>query len=494
MIPTTSLLCTLFLTSAAFERPETWERRTSSSSFRGTCDQIAKAVSDASQVFFPPSTQYLSDIYHYAPSSSQESACSVEPGTAEDVSKILHILGSTRTPFAVKGGGHSTNPGFSSTKGVQIALARFNDIKVNYEDGTVEVGPGLTWDQVYTALDSTGVNVIGGRIPGVGVAGLTLGGGYSYKSSQYGLAIDNIASYELVLPNGTITTVTSQNKDLWFGLRGGLNNFGVVTKFVLRSHPQTQIWAGIILYPGAQLDAFKEAYAKFQETNDTKASIIISLAYFSGQFAILLNTFYDAPTPPPGLFDEFLAIPTIQNTVSTRSFSDFVVSLNSLAANASGAQRTFYSGIPVTRYSPAIFDAFANQTLFWGTRLVALDKNASAITSIEPFDSTLLSHGTPSAYPPDRSRVIFPSVINYLWTNASLDATMARALRQNTDLARAAVLADGQNVSHAAIYPNYALFDTPLKDMYGANVPRLRKIRAKIDPEDVMGLAGGFKF
>ena len=89
----------------------------------------------------------------------------------------MRILGSTRTPFAVKGGGHSTNPGFSSTKGVQIALARFNETKVNHEDGTVEVGAGLTWDQVYTALNSTGVNVIGGRVPGIGVAGLTLGGG-----------------------------------------------------------------------------------------------------------------------------------------------------------------------------------------------------------------------------------------------------------------------------------------------------------------------------
>ncbi|KAH9060550.1 FAD-binding domain-containing protein [Lactarius vividus] len=491
MYPTASLFCALFLSPAALGRLETWEQR-SPPNFRGTCDKIAKAVSDASKVFFPPSTQYLSDISHYAPSSSQESACSVEPGTTEDVSKILRILGSTRTPFAVKGGGHATNPGFSSTKGVQIALARFNETKVDHKSGTVEVGPGLTWDQVYTALNSTGVNVIGGRIPGVGVAGLTLGGGYSYKSSQYGLAIDNVASYELVLPNGTITTVTSQDKDLWFGLRGGMNNFGVVTKFVLRSHPQTQIWAGLIFYTGTQLDAIKEAYAKFQEANDTKASLIISFAYSSGRFTIALNAFYDAPTPPPGLFDGFLAIPSVQNTLSTISFSDYIVSLYSFAAG--GAQRTFYSGIPVIRYTPAIFDAFYNQTLFWGTRMEALDKNASVIISMEPFDSGLLSHGTPSAYPPNRSQVVFPSAINFLWTNASLDATMARTLRQNTDLVRAAVLADGQDVSHAATYVNYALFDTPLKDIYGANVPRLRKIRAEIDPEDVMGLAGGFKF
>jgi FAD/FMN-containing dehydrogenase len=88
-------------------------------------------------------------------------------------------LGSTRTPFAVKCGGHATNPKFSSTGGVQIALSRFNETKVDVISGTVEVGAGLTWDQVYAVLEPTGMNVVGGRVPGVGVAGLTLGGGES---------------------------------------------------------------------------------------------------------------------------------------------------------------------------------------------------------------------------------------------------------------------------------------------------------------------------
>jgi FAD/FMN-containing dehydrogenase len=84
----------------------------------------------------------------------------------------------------VKGGGHTTNPGFSSTRGVQIAMSRFNETKVDLTSGTVEVGPGLAWDQVYATLEPTGVNVVGGRIPGVGVAGLTLGGGESLLSSE----------------------------------------------------------------------------------------------------------------------------------------------------------------------------------------------------------------------------------------------------------------------------------------------------------------------
>ena len=77
----------------------------------------------------------------------------------------------------MKSGGHATNPGFSSTPGVQISLSRFNTFKVNTEAQTVELGPSLTWDDVYERLDPYGVTVIGGRIPGVGVGGLTLGGG-----------------------------------------------------------------------------------------------------------------------------------------------------------------------------------------------------------------------------------------------------------------------------------------------------------------------------
>ena len=76
------------------------------------------------------------------------------------------------------------NPGFSSTGGVEIAMTRFNEIKVNSTCGTVEVGAGLTWGQVYEALEPSGVNVVGGRSPGVGVAGLALGGGQSLSLTE----------------------------------------------------------------------------------------------------------------------------------------------------------------------------------------------------------------------------------------------------------------------------------------------------------------------
>jgi hypothetical protein len=131
---------------------------------------------------------------------------------------------------------------------------------------------------------------------------------------------------------------------------------------------------------------------------------------------------------------------------------------------------------------------------FWGAHLSALDNNVTIISVLEPFDKGLFSHGSGSAYPPDRSHAILPSSLTLQWSNASLDEMMAFALRNISTTIHAAALADGQNVSHVAVYPNYALFGTPLEDMYGENVERLRKIRAAIDPKDLMGRTGGWKF
>ena len=152
-----------------------------------------------------------------------------------------------------------------------------------------------------------------------------------------------------------------------------------------------------------------------------------------------------------------------------------------------------------TKVSPSLVPLHFDSRLciysqLWGERLYSQDKNVILILTLEPFDKGLFSHGSGSAFPPDRSQALFPSALCVQWSDTSLDDTMAFALRNISETIQVAALADGQDVSHAAKYPNYALFGTPLEDMYGENVERLRKIRAVVDPEDVMGLAGGWKF
>jgi FAD/FMN-containing dehydrogenase len=489
MLSTTFFVVTLSL--ASFSHASILATPRSNPSYQSTCLGIASAISSSSQVFYPNSTQYIADNEHAIISSTQDSACSVEPGSAADVGAILRILGSACTPFAVKGGGHALNPGFSSTSGVQISMTRFNTIKYNSATGTIEVGSGTTWDQVYAILNSTGANVIGGRVPSVGTAGLTMGGGYSFMSNQYGLTIDNMAAYELVLPNGTVTTVTESNEDLWFALRGGGNNFGIVTKFTYKTIPQDLVWGGSLNFTSDQQDVVKAALMKFQQTNDPKAAMGLAAIYTPVGVFLAAFLFYNAPTPAPGIFDDFLAIPTNQSHVLTRSFLDLYGSVAFI--NSPPALREFSTGISVTQYSPSVFDTVVNQTMFWGKQLAALDPESSVTTTFEPFLTTLFSHGSDSAYPPDRSYALFPTPVNIAFSNSSLDDTVIKMVHSISDSVTAAAVADGQNLTHAALYPNYALFDTSLEDLYGDNLPRLRAIKKGIDPENVMGLTGGFK-
>jgi len=112
---------------------------------------------------------------------------------------------------------------------------------------------------------------------------------------------------------------------------------------------------------------------------------------------------------------------------------------------------------------------------------------------VEPFLSTLFDHNTtPSAYPPDRTQGIFPINIYYAWLSPELDEEVYDAIRTSAQTLEAHAMNGG--VTNAVVYPNYAIFDTPLVDLYGTNLPRLQAIKAAVDPEDVMGLAGGFKF
>jgi hypothetical protein len=131
---------------------------------------------------------------------------------------------------------------------------------------------------------------------------------------------------------------------------------------------------------------------------------------------------------------------------------------------------------------------------FWGDRLTKYDNSTVLVYSLEPFEPDFLTHGEPSAYPPDRSRPILPSSILYGWADESVDDIMADAMRTSAATLVGAGILDGQDLTNAAPYVNYALFGTPLKTMYGNNLKRLHEVRKKYDPHNVMGLAGGWKF
>lgn len=134
------LIFSLFVSVA--EASTASKRQTLSGS--DVCANIASSVDG--EVYYPLSTNYISGINHYFASASQQSTCVVEVTGPEDVSAVLKIVGSTRTPFGVKSGGHSANPGYSSTTGVQISLAKLTQVVLSEDKTTVEVGLGNVRD------------------------------------------------------------------------------------------------------------------------------------------------------------------------------------------------------------------------------------------------------------------------------------------------------------------------------------------------------------
>jgi hypothetical protein len=114
---------------------------------------------------------------------------------------------------------------------------------------------------------------------------------------------------------------------------------------------------------------------------------------------------------------------------------------------------------------------------------------------VEPFLPSIFSHSSaPTAYPPSRSHGLLPLNLYFAWTDPLSDEAFQKAICDSAALIKTQALADGQDIANASIYGNYAIFDTPLENIYGDNLQRLRSIKGMYDPQNVMGLAGGYKF
>lgn len=485
---TASVLVYLVLTVVTYGAAKTLRARDTLS----VCTEIANALSPASAVFYPAEWYYDEDIAHYMSSSSQNAVCSVEPGITEDVGVVLQILGQTQTSFAIKGGGHASNPGFSSTAGIQITMARFNGVTYNADAQTASIGTGLVWDDVYAALEPYGVSVVGGRVTGVGVGGFTLGGGFSFLSNQHGLTIDTVTAFELVLPNGTVATVTDTvNPDLFFALKGGFNNFGIVTQFTLKTYTQGPVWGGLIITLG-EFDALAAATANFYaNVTDPKAAIITSFNYDLGASIGEVSMFYDGPTPPDGIFDEFLAIPAITQDISTRSYHSLILSAPS---NITYGLRGYFHTVSLLEITPSYIGAVVNETNFWMSTLALEVPSLFISYDVEPFLPSVFTHGSDSAWPPSRAQALLPMNIYFAWSLPDQDALMHQAMLDSAGYLTQVAVSGGQDVGNVSLYPNYAIYDASIPRMYGDNLLALQTIKAQVDPENVMGLTGGWKF
>jgi len=162
----------------------------------------------------------------------------VQAATIDDVPAVIRIAVESGLRLAVRGGGHNVAGNGSVDGGIVLDLDALKAVKVDAAAGTVRVEPGATLGDMDRATEPHALAVPSGVISGTGVAGLTLGGGVGWLTRAYGLTADNLLAADVVTARGErLHASDSQNADLFWGLRGGGGNFGVVTSFTFRAYP-----------------------------------------------------------------------------------------------------------------------------------------------------------------------------------------------------------------------------------------------------------------
>jgi FAD/FMN-containing dehydrogenase len=188
----------------------------------------------------------------------------VRPLNAGDVIAAVNHARENDLDLAVRGGGHSV-PGFGTVDdGVVIDLSRMRGVRVDPENQLARAEGGATWGDFNAATHAFGLATTGGVVSTTGVGGLTLGGGIGYLARRYGLSCDNLVSADIVTADGRLLVASEhQNEDLFWAIRGGSGNFGVVTSFEFRLHPVKDIYGGPMFFELDDADTVLRFYREF---------------------------------------------------------------------------------------------------------------------------------------------------------------------------------------------------------------------------------------
>jgi FAD/FMN-containing dehydrogenase len=167
-----------------------------------------------------------------------------------DVIAAVNFAREANLLVAIRGGGHGVTGNAVCDGGLVIDLSAMKGVHVNPRNQMARAEGGATWGDFDRETQAFGLATTGGIVPSTGVAGLTLGGGIGYLNRKYGLSCDNLRSADVVTADGQLLRASSdENEDLFWGLRGGGGNFGVVTSFEFQIHPVQSVLAGEIIYP-----------------------------------------------------------------------------------------------------------------------------------------------------------------------------------------------------------------------------------------------------
>lgn len=427
-------------------------------------------------------------------------SCIVTPKTSAQVAEAVTILVSNSdckdVNFAIKCQTHAPAAGFANIDGgVTIDMTGLSSITTNEDHSVASVGAGASWIDVYTALDPLGKSVAGGRNGAVGVGGLTLGGGISYFSPQVGFTCDTVVNFEVVTADGKLCNANeTSNPDLYRALKGGTNNFGVVTRFDFNTVDISKILAGSIVNDISERDAVFKAFANIAgaEHYDVHASIVMGAIFNSTSQAWAVSTtpIYTLPQEHPKVYQELFSIPNITSASHVGLTKLHTLANETATPPLNWAFLTGTYGVSADLIGE-MFDA-VNETVY------DFDVPEGVLWDLafEPLPTAFLAPGAGKnvlgTSPKDGNGMIL--LITALWPNSdSNDAVHSKAEQV---LKAVNSKAKSMGMLKKLVYANYADYSQQPIQSYGTKDVRfLERTAKKYDPKGVFQkkVPGGFK-
>lgn len=344
------------------------------------------------------------------------------PSEAEDVRTALLWAQEHKLDLAIKGGGHSVSGTSSSQDGLVIDLSRMNKASVDPATNTVTAQGGATWKEVDEAAAEHGLATVGGTVNHTGIGGLTLGGGYGWLSGFYGLTIDNLVSATVVLADGRILKASStENSDLFWGLRGAGYNFGVVVDFTYQAYQQrNEVFAGLISFPPEKLEKVIEGLNASLLSGDPRSGAICILAQPPGAPVPMANCicFYNGSYEEGSKhFSDLLALEPVMNTIGMIPYEKLNTLQNPMATYG---DRKSFKGI---FYHPPLDPQFARTIMTDFTAKVKSDPDlrASGIL-LEFFDMKKICEVPATATAFASRSATQNGIVTMRWTDATKDS------------------------------------------------------------------------
>lgn len=403
---------------------------------------------------------------------------------AEDVKLALDFAKTEKLPIAVRGGGHNPAGASSSDGGLVIDLSRYlAGVTVDPEKKLGYVGGGAIWETVDKAAITHGLATVGGTVNHTGVAGLTLGGGYGWLSGEHGLTIDNLVQATVVIADGSIVTANAdENSDLFWAIRGGGCNFGVVTEFVFRLHDQRKtVYAGHLIFPGPLVKQLIQVTNEWQKNQPKNAGMMQALTRSPPPeclpCCICVVFFNGSEEEGRKEFKSFLDLNPIDLT-SEIPYEKLNTTQN---ARLYHGQSVFFKGVKFSQLQPedvvAVLDTASQLTedgscrmlcifeYFSGKTIDAVPSNATAMYN-RSFQKNSLAvclwdENTPENQTIGRQKCY---TISDLVSSFTKDTELARKRAYGN------YVVENLSPDHSAV-------------LFGDNYPKLQKVKQKYDPE-----------